>query len=193
MEEDHLGEIRRGFELGFKDNDQRIYHACIDCGARRWIQLVKGQPETVRCAPCATKLLDKKLFITRGKNNPTWKGRSWTDKDGYVKLTIQFDDPFYSMADANHEVYEHRYIMAKHLSRCLTQEEIVDHKGTKYCYDSYEDHGDNRLENLDLITLADNTARTSIRLKECWYKIEKLEQMVTRRDAIIEQLRVRLK
>ena len=56
------------------------------------------------------------------------------------------------MADKAHYVQEHRLVVAKYLNRCLLPWEIVHHKGTKYPIGSKEDKGDNRRENLELIT-----------------------------------------
>jgi len=35
-----LGEIRNARQLGYKGTHNLIWHACIECGKERWVQLV---------------------------------------------------------------------------------------------------------------------------------------------------------
>ena len=152
-----VGEIRTGRELG-KTPSQAfglyIYHMCPDCGKKRWISYVNGKPNSLRCNSCSCRILG---LSTRGENNPNWKGGRTTDKhSGYIYITLQPDDPFYCMIDANNYVAEHRYVMAQHLGRPLESWEIVHHKGTKYLMDSKDDRSDNRIENLELVTTSEN-------------------------------------
>jgi hypothetical protein len=68
----------------------------------------------------------------RGAENPRYKGGSFIDKDGYVRLR-----------DCGNKL-EHRVVMELHLGRKLLRSEIVHHiNGTKT---------DNRIENLHLCT-----------------------------------------
>lgn len=70
--------------------------------------------------------------------------RKYTD-NGYVVLLLRN----HPMADGSGRVLEHRYVMANHLGRHLKPGEIVHHKN--------EDRGDNRIENLELMTAAQHS------------------------------------
>jgi hypothetical protein len=137
-----VGEIRRASELGYKRTTRYIWHACEVCGKERWVQFIKGQPARTRCFKCAHQ----------NNHKSNWKGGKTRNPSGYIRIRLQPDDFFFPMADKAHYVQEHRLVMAKHLNRCLLPWEIVHHKGTKYPLGSIEDKGDNRIENLELIT-----------------------------------------
>lgn len=57
--------------------------------------------------------------------------------------------PGHPMADKRGRVLEHRYMMAEHLGRILTDEEVVHHKN--------ENTRDNRLDNFELLSPSDHT------------------------------------
>lgn len=68
-------------------------------------------------------------------------GRRSKMKDGYIRLVLSEDDPYYPMSNSG-TIPEHRYILAKHLGRLLTKGEHTHHiNGVK---------DDNRVENLEL-------------------------------------------
>lgn len=123
-----LGDVVKG-----RDRRTRIYSACTICGREGWIPLIKGEPEYTRCAPCARKRL--------GQDAYGWKGGK-TVINGYILLYVRPHDDLYSMANAQHYIPEHRYIMAQYLGRALKSWEIVHHKNGI--------RDDNRLENLEL-------------------------------------------
>ena len=132
-----IGEIKRASEIGYggiNPNLKRIYHACIDCGKERWVYLRGGKPRNLRCRPCSQKF--------RVHSWPK-DGRKRTPR-GYMYQKLYPDDFFFSMADKNGCIFEHRLVMAKHLGRCLHRWEIVHHKN--------HIRNDNRIENLQLVS-----------------------------------------
>ena len=136
-----LGEIKSAKEVNKNGTSRYIWHACIDCGKCRWVTFRGGKPKNLRCNSCHSKL-QPRLY---GSKSPNWKGGRF-HSHYYIKVRIYPDDFFYSMADKEGYVFEHRLIMARHLNRCLLPWEIVHHKnGIK---------DDNRLENLLLLPTA---------------------------------------
>jgi len=119
---------------------------CSKCGNERWVVLRKlllGRMASTLCRHCWAK-----NGGTKGESNPNWKGGRHIGGDGYVHLYITNDNFFFLMARGSicrtgGYVLEHRYVMAKHLNRCLLSWEIVHHKNGI--------RDDNRLENLELI------------------------------------------
>lgn len=88
-----------------------------------------------------------KKTITKmsGKNHPRWKGGKKISR-GYIHIL----KPNHPHCNPDGYIREHRFVMEQHLKRYLTREEVVHHKGTKYPMGSYEDKGDNRIQNLQL-------------------------------------------
>lgn len=48
--------------------------------------------------------------------------------DGYIDILVREDNPFYSMANKQGYIPEHRLVMAQHLGRPLLRTEIVHHR-----------------------------------------------------------------
>jgi len=138
-----IGEIKRGIDVGYKSPTKLIWHACIDCGKERWVELKKDGVRRLRCCKCAQK----------GHMNSRWEGGQFVSSDGYILVWISPDDFFYPMAKQNGYVLEHRLVVAKVLGRILHKWEIVHHKGTKYPKGSLANRRDNRYpENLQLVS-----------------------------------------
>lgn len=135
------GEIRRGGKIGYKCGNKFIWYACIDCGKERWVILLEGKPQRVRCRECS---MIKKGIEQRGYNHPNWKGGRNYNPQGYILIYLYSDSSFYSMANSLGYVREHRLVMAKHLGRCLKDWEMVHHKN--------HIRDDNRIENLTIIS-----------------------------------------
>ena len=90
-----------------------------------------------------------KFLDLRMSNNPHWQGGRYKAFGGYMVVTLHPDDAYYSMAQKGGVCPEHRYIMARHLGRCLDKQEIVHH--INHVRD------DNRIENLQIINNGDGT------------------------------------
>jgi len=134
-----IGEIKRSYQIGRRGHARYIWLACPDCNKTRWVQIIGNKPTSQRCHRCA--MLQRNL---RGIRNPRWTGGKVRTYSGYIQVKLLPDDFFYSMADHDSYVREHRLVMAKHLGRCLQSWEHVHHKnGIK---------DDNRIENLKLTT-----------------------------------------
>lgn len=91
------------------------------------------------------KLGFKKGYIPYNKGLPSekqghWKGGKIVDKYGYIYIK-NINHPF---CNNKGYIYEHRFIMEKHLGRYLTSEERIHH------LNSIKD--DNRIENLKLFS-----------------------------------------
>ena len=125
----NIGDVIRGKELGLK-GWHYMWTACIDCGREKWVQCRRGKPTAEYCTSCAQ----------RGEMHPHWKGgRNKCSTNGYIKIYVRKDDPYYPMAILGY-IAEHRFVMAKHLGRCLQPWELIHHKNGI--------RDDNRIENL---------------------------------------------
>jgi len=140
-----IGEIRTAKELERKGSFKYIWVACEFCGKERWIALLKGRPKSKRCCSCANREIG---FRRVGEKHPQWKGGRVINTQGYVILRMLDPSLEYFDMSVNGFILEHRYIMAKHLGRCLQPWEIVHHKGIRY--DGIRNKQDNQLDNLEL-------------------------------------------
>lgn len=161
-----IGEIRKGQEIGKHPGHKFIWQACNKCGKERWAQFKKGKPLSLRCLRCALKNIQR-----RGEASSGWKGGRFKRNDGYIRVHINRDDFFYSMASKQGYVFEHRLIMAKHLGRCLQSWEIVHHKKGVA-------KDDNRIKGLQLVQEMQHNQLTIIQ-----NRIKHLEARVTLLEA----------
>jgi len=87
----------------------------------------------------------------RGPNNPVWKGGKMVH-EGYILILT----PGHPFAQKDGYVLEHRLVMEKHLCRYLKPDEVVHHiNGIKT---------DNRIENLQLMTISEHIIHHNPRL-----------------------------
>lgn len=91
-----------------------------------------------------------------------------TTQDGYTRILLEKDDPYYTMADKSGYVLQHRYIMAQHLGRVLTLDEVVHHKN--------KNKKDNRIENLEILS------------KGTHYKYHRMEWKIKSLEASLNQV-----
>lgn len=92
-----------------------------------------------------TTLCANRHIQSYGPKHGKWKGGRIKIKDGYI-LILKRGHP--NATFMSNYVFEHRYVMSKHLGRPLLSSEIVHHKnGIK---------DDNRLQNLVLTNRADH-------------------------------------
>lgn len=161
-----IGDIQMGCEIGKTPQHAFIWHACEGCGKERWVNLVRRQPEYVRCLSCACYSKGK-----YGKNHLNWRGGRSISKMGYVVVKLTPDDFFYPMTVQRGTVFEHRLVMAKHLNRCLLPWEVVHHKNGN--------RADNRLENLQTMSQIQHVVTILFR-KE----VNKLKRKVERKSVV---------
>jgi hypothetical protein len=124
------------------------------------VYIRKGRPQTlteehkqnIRKAMIGHRVSDetrKKMSIAQkglhvGNKSASWKGGRNKQKSGYILICLPSNDPYIGMTHGIHNcVPEHRYIMAKHIGRCLKSWEIVHHIN--------KIRDDNRIENLQLL------------------------------------------
>lgn len=193
-----IGEIKSAREIGKRGKCKYIWHACIDCGKQRWVaDYWSKKPSYTGCCPsCALRRRNEKSG--HGPASPSWKGGRQEEKDGYISVWIASDDFFRPMADKRGYALEHRLVMAKYLNRCLLPWEIVHHKGTRYPSNSKENRGDNRIENLQLLShrkyhIVDSQIKSYIRKLE--NRVKQLEVRVTLLEAenrLLKSLGIRI-
>jgi len=165
--EPQLGELRRGRDLGRADATQLYtWHACEGCGKRRWVLYRRGRPISPMCQTCHCRSLTK-----HGAEHPSWKGGLNKTAFGYLLVKLSPGDEFFSMASKARWVPQHRLVMARHIGRPLMKSEHVHHKNGF--------RADNRIENLELVSLASHILYKSMCSKcTLWAEIRLLRKQI---------------
>ncbi len=133
-----IGTVRRNRDCGRKGNRQSIWHACVDCGKERWVQLCRGKPESLRCRPCG-------MFGRHSGIPRLWKGGRYI-KDGYI-CVLQKGHP---RTNSNGYVKQATLVLEEALGRYLLPRMVIHHvNGVR---------DDDRLENLVEISQAKHMA-----------------------------------
>jgi len=109
---------------------------CKRCSGTENITTYKYSKYRGYCKQCIYRYLRKK---------PTFKGGKFIDKDGYIRVSGNFDHP---REFNNGIVFEHILVMEKHLGRYIEWPEQIHHKN--------EIRHDNRIENLQLTSCSEH-------------------------------------
>jgi HNH endonuclease/NUMOD3 motif-containing protein len=97
----------------------------------------------------------------KGENNPNWHGGKRKHSKGYVRVLL----PSHPYADKYGYVFEHRLIMEKYLGRYLQNNEHIHHINNI--------KNDNRLENLQLMTIAEHSEMHFRKSMITWWENKK--------------------
>lgn len=117
-----------------------VYLKCKKCGNFWWKRLGDCNKKTFTglCRKCNIQ-----TFLRYGASS---KNGHWTGgvhkSFGYIYIWVDPSDPLHSMANPDNYVKRCRIVMAKHIGRCLSLEEVIHHKNG--------DKTDDRIENLQL-------------------------------------------
>lgn len=112
--------------------------ACLRCGTTENVTTYRYAKFRGYCKECIYRYLRTDKWGGDGKH---------LDKDSYVRVSGQWDHP----RQHNGTVPEHILVMETHLGRFLEPGEEVHHKN--------EDHADNRLDNLEVVTRSEHHRR----------------------------------
>ncbi len=99
--------------------------SCLVCGksweVETWI--TKRKKFTSLCESCSKKRLGYEVGIKgesrRAEKSARWTGGRYQNAYGYIIYTLRPEEDYFQPMAKNNKLMEHRFIMAKHLSRCL--------------------------------------------------------------------------
>ena len=97
-----LGEIKQGWEIGYRSDSKNIWHACGKCGKERWVPFIKGEISCKLCIACAPKR--RRLYLyTDGKIKSRNQSQIWRKNNPERRREIDHK----SWAKAKEEVLTH--------------------------------------------------------------------------------------
>lgn len=150
-----------------------IWAVCPICGKSRWVN--RSNTYNGRFTGLCIECYNGNQSITSRRKQ----------RNGYIKIRLSPDDPYYCMGSkpdkrGRRYAFEHRIVMARHLGRPLTDDEVVHHKN---------DIGDdNRPENLELfISDSEHQKRLYIELRDLRTRVTQLEAEVALLTAQLEK------
>lgn len=128
LKDNDIKKLRNQWREGIPKQEIMKSYGISSCTLERWLR--KMGENTRRSS-------------AKGDKHAGWKGgKTTTTENGYVLLWVSNNDQFYTMANSQNYIPEHRYVMAKYLDRPLFDHETVHHiNGNR---------SDNKIENLQL-------------------------------------------
>ena len=139
---------------------------CADCNTEMWVdgpnlkrQLQREYDRSGFVDQCTFRCLKCRYRYYVGKRNVNWTGGKMIHGDGYILLHKDLIEEEYQPMICKKKcyVFEHRYVMAKSLGRCLSDQEVVHHING--------DKKDNRIKNLELVSPIQHWATTKVKFR----------------------------
>lgn len=138
--ENHFEKYGYIWSRGGNDRCPGTLMPCIKCHKPKWINLSCYEMGIGIHHP-GSRRFNKWTGLCQTCYSNSLKSNGKYIKEGYVHIKL-YDNPFPSMTNQKGYIAEHRYVMAKHLGRCLNSNELVHHKDG--------DKSDNNIDNLEL-------------------------------------------
>lgn len=165
--EPKIGDTANPATLGLSGRAVCVFTPCLHCGIPRWVRKGVIDNPCVRCAAIGKH---------REELSGRWKGGTKRSR-GYVYVPIYAGDLLFVMATKNGRkrglVAEHRLVVARHLGRLLSSDEVIHHiNGVK---------DDNRIDNLQL--LSKNSHHSHLVPQKLQHTVQSLEKRVTLLEA----------